>query len=192
MQRPGDADRTVARADGLEVVEVEADARHPRAEHEAPDHGVVDLQQELHRRRKFVMLPQRLVVAFRIVERIGQPLVGMVSQMYRLEAAERPDEADRQEHESFVDEAVAGRMAVQHLVHDRRLQGDDEAEQQQRDDRIGRPDHEAGERPGGVARDDEDHCRPFDRRPTTPPSPLFGHALHFSAESPQFLTAWCQ
>ena len=82
------------------------------------------------------MLPERAVIAFRIVERIGQPLVGMVAQMQRLEAAERIDQPDRQADQQLVDPALAGRMAVRGLVHQRRLHGEHDAEHDKGDDRI--------------------------------------------------------
>ena len=175
MQRPGEANRAVALADELEVAEHEADPRQPRAEDEAPDHGVVHPQQQPHAWRQLLMVPQRLVVALGIVERIGQPLVGMMPEMQRLEAPVRPDQADRQEHEGFIDQRIAGRMAVQHFVDDRGLQADGDRKDCQRGERIGGPDDQPANRPRPVAKDNESNCRPFDRRKTTPPNPSFSH-----------------
>ena len=92
------------------------------------------------------MVPQRLVVAFRIVERIGQPLVGMMAAdecvLKRRNGQTRPIGRN---DESFVDPRIAGRMAVQRPRASATIAGPAiNAEHDKREDRIGRPEEQAG------------------------------------------------
>ena len=68
----------------------------------------------------------------RIVERIGQPFIGVVTQMQRLEAAVRPGKPDRQENQGLVDPRPACRMTVADLVREGGMHGDGDREDRHR------------------------------------------------------------
>ena len=78
-------------------------------------HRVVDAEQSLQPCRQHLVPPDRLVVAFGIVKRIGQALIRVMAQMQRPKPAERIDQADRQAHQQLVDALLGDAAPVGQL-----------------------------------------------------------------------------